>query len=149
MLITFCLFSEFARNSSFFYLKRVCSVNTSNTLSLTAVPDRLRCVISLVDYLMLCAVKSLFLCVLIFFSCAIFHILYSGISRCFAFSSIFRLQNCIQVCSYLKSILKITIFCIVAKPLSLCVFIPNGFPYIYFSPKRVDGDFLLYFIFFT
>ena len=49
MLITFCLFSEFARNSSFLYLKRVCSVN--NTLSLTAVPDRLRCVISLVDYL--------------------------------------------------------------------------------------------------
>ena len=77
VLITFCLFSEFARNSSFFYLKRVCSVN--NTLFLTAVPDRLKCVISLVDYLMLCAVKSLFLCVLIFFSCAIFHIFHSGI----------------------------------------------------------------------
>jgi hypothetical protein len=70
MLITFCLFSEFARNSSFFYLKHICSVN--NTLSLTAVPDRLRCVISLVDYLLLCVVKSLFR-VLIFFSCAIFH----------------------------------------------------------------------------
>ena len=71
VLITFCLFFEFARNSSFFYLKRVCSIN--NTLFLAAVPDRLKCVISLVDYLMLCAVKSLFLCVLIFFSCAIFH----------------------------------------------------------------------------
>jgi hypothetical protein len=35
------------------------------------------------------------------------------------------------------------------KALSLCVFIPNGFPYIYFALKRVDGDFLLYFIFFT
>jgi hypothetical protein len=78
-----------------------------------------------------------------------FLLRYINICRCFAFSSIFRLQNCIQVFSYLKSILRITIFCIVAKPLFLCVFIPNGFPYIYFSPKTVDGDFLLYFIFFT
>jgi hypothetical protein len=64
MLIT--VFSEFARNSPFFYLKCACSVN--NTLSLTAVPDRRRCVISLVEYLLslLCVVKSLFLCVLIF-----------------------------------------------------------------------------------
>ena len=77
VLITLCLYSEFARNSSFFYLKRVCSVN--NTLFLTAVPDRLKCVISLVDYLLVCAVKSLFLCVLIFVWCAIFHISYSGI----------------------------------------------------------------------
>jgi hypothetical protein len=30
VLITFCLFFEFARNSSFFYLKRICSIN--NTL---------------------------------------------------------------------------------------------------------------------
>jgi hypothetical protein len=28
-MLTFCLFSEFARNSSFFYLKRVCSVNNT------------------------------------------------------------------------------------------------------------------------
>jgi hypothetical protein len=135
VLITFCLFFEFARNSSFFYLKRICSIN--NTLFLTAVPDRLKCVISLVDYLILCAVKSLFLCVLIFFH-VLFFTFFTPVYRCFAFSSIFRLQNCIQVCSYLKSIRRITIFCIVAKPLSLCVFIPNGFPYIYFSPKRVD-----------
>jgi hypothetical protein len=84
-MLTFCLFSEFAKNSSFFYLKRVCSVN--NTLSLTAVPARLRCVISLVDYLLLCVVKSLYLCVLIFFSCAIFHI-FTPVYRCFTFSSI-------------------------------------------------------------
>ena len=72
MLVTFCLSSDISRNSSFFYLKRVCSVN--NTLSLTAVPDSLSCVISLVDYLMSRAVKLLFLYVLIFFSCAIFDI---------------------------------------------------------------------------
>ena len=77
MLITFCLFSEYARNSSIFDLNGVYSV--SNTLSPTDVPARLRCVISLVDYILLCVVKSLFICVLIFFSCAIFHIFYSCI----------------------------------------------------------------------
>ena len=77
MLITFCLFSECARNSSFFDLKVVYSVN--NNLAPPTVPARLICVISLVDYLLLCVVKSLFLCVLIFFSCAIFHIFYSCI----------------------------------------------------------------------
>jgi hypothetical protein len=82
MLITFCLFSEFAKNSFFFYLKCACSAN--NTVSLTAVPDRLRCVISLVDYLMLCAVKSLFLCVLICFSCAI-------LLACFTYINIVKL----------------------------------------------------------
>ena len=53
-----------------------------------------------------------------------FHVLFfTPVYRCFAFSSIFRLQNCIQVCSYLKSIWRITIFCIVAKPLYLYVFL--------------------------
>ena len=64
VLITFCLFFEFARNSSFFYLKRICSIN--NTLFLTAVPDRLKCVISLVDYLMLCKIL-ISMCVDIYF----------------------------------------------------------------------------------
>jgi len=76
MFIKFCLFSEYARNSSTFDLNGVYSVN--NTLSPPAVPARLRCV--LVDYLStvtLCVVKSLFLCVFIFFSCAIFHINFS------------------------------------------------------------------------
>jgi hypothetical protein len=77
MLITFCLFSEYARNSSIFDLNGVYSVN--NTVSPTPVPARLRCVISLVDYLLLCVVQSLFLCVLcvdIYFMCYVFHIFY-------------------------------------------------------------------------
>ena len=80
MLITFCLFSEYAitRNSSIFDLNGVYSVN--NTLSPTPVPARLRCVITLVDYLLLCVVKLLFLCVLcvdIYFMRYVFHIFYS------------------------------------------------------------------------
>jgi len=76
----------------------------------------------------------------------------------FAFSSNFSLQNCIQVCSSLKSILKITIFCFVEKPLFLCVFFlffcffvfyPKRFSIHFFSPKSVDEGFLLYYIFFT
>ena len=129
MLITFCLFSEYARNSSIF---GVYSVN--NTFSSTALPARLRCVISLVDYILLSVVKSLFLCVLIFFH-ALFFTFFTPVYRCLPFSSIFSLQNCIQACSSLKSILKITIFCFVEKPLFLCVFIPNGFPYIFFTEK--------------
>jgi hypothetical protein len=35
MLITFCLFSEFARNSFFFYLKCACSVNNTASLHYT------------------------------------------------------------------------------------------------------------------
>ena len=105
MLITFCLYFESARNSSFLDLKSVYSVNS--TLDPTVVPVRLRCVISLVDYLLWCVVKSLFLCVSIFCSCAIFHIFYSCIYRWFAFSSIFPLHNCIQVCPSLKSILNL------------------------------------------
>jgi len=61
MLITFCLFSESARNSSIIDLKGVYSVNNSSSPS--AVPARLRCVISVVNYILLCVVKSLFLCV--------------------------------------------------------------------------------------
>jgi hypothetical protein len=44
MLITFCLFSECARNSFFFDLKGVYSVN--NNLVPPTVPARLRCVIA-------------------------------------------------------------------------------------------------------
>jgi hypothetical protein len=51
--------------SSFFDLKSVYSVNT--TFALTVVPVRLRCVISY--HLLWCVVKSLFLCVSIFFTC--------------------------------------------------------------------------------
>jgi hypothetical protein len=47
MLITFYLYSEFARNSSFFDLKGVYSVNS--ILTPTVVPVRLRYVISLVE----------------------------------------------------------------------------------------------------
>jgi hypothetical protein len=81
MLITFCIFSDYARNSSIFDLKHVSSVN--NALFLTAVPARLRCVISLVDYLLLCVVKSLFLCVDIYFMCYFSHFLLLYIDVCF------------------------------------------------------------------
>jgi hypothetical protein len=84
-----------------------------------------------------------------YFFHALFFTFFTPVSRCFACSSIFSLQNCIQVCSSLKSILKITIFCFVEKPLFLCVFLPNVFPYIFLSPKSVDEGFLLYYIFFT
>jgi hypothetical protein len=55
--------------------------------------------------------------------------------------------NCNQVCSSLKYILKFTIFCIVKNPLSLCVFIPNGFPYIFFHRKKsiTVSCYILYF----
>ena len=46
----------------------------------------------------------------------IFYMFYSCI-RWFVFSSIFPLHNCIPVSPSLKSILKITIFCVVEKPL--------------------------------
>ena len=55
--------------------------------------------------------------------------------RCFVFSSIFPLHNCIKVCSSLKSILSITIFYVVGKPLFLCVFVQNGLPYIFLTEK--------------
>ena len=84
MLITFCLFSESAWNSSIFDLNGVYSVN--NTLSPAAVSARLRCVISFVDYLLLCVLKSLFLCVLcvdIYFMCYLSHFLFLYIDVCF------------------------------------------------------------------
>ena len=84
MLITFCLFSESAWNSSIFDLNGVYSVN--NTLSPAAVSARLRCVISFVDYLLLCVLKSLFLCVLcvdIYFMCYFSHFLLLYIDVCF------------------------------------------------------------------
>ena len=68
--------------------------------------------------------------------------------RCFVFSSIFPLHNCIKVCSSLKSILSITIFYVVGKPLFLCVSSRTAF-HTFSSPKRVDEGFLLYYIFFT
>ena len=70
-----------------------------------------------------------------YFFHALFFTFFTPVYRCLPFSSIFSLQNCIQACSSLKSILKITIFCFVEKPLFLCVFIPNGFPYIFFTEK--------------
>jgi hypothetical protein len=65
----------------------------------------------------------------------------------FAFSLIFSLQNCIQVYSSLKSILKITIFCFV-ESLYFYVFLSQTVFHTFFSPKSVEG-FLLYYIFFT
>jgi hypothetical protein len=71
----------------------------------------------------------------------IFHVLFftffTPVYRCFTFSSIFPLQNCIQVCSSLKSILKITFFCIVEKPLFLCgFFYPEQFSIHFFRRKE-------------
>ena len=70
-----------------------------------------------------------------YFFHALFFTFFTPEYRCLPFSSIFPLQNCIQACFSLKYILKITIFCFVEKPLFLCVFIPNGFPYIFFHRK--------------
>jgi hypothetical protein len=71
-----------------------------------------------------------------YFFHAIFFTFFTPVYKCFAFSSIFQFQNCIQVFPSIKSILKITVFCVVEKPLFLCVFIPNGFPYIFVHRKE-------------
>jgi hypothetical protein len=133
MLITFCLFFEYARNSSIFDLNGVYSVN--NTLSPTPVPARLRCVISLVDYLLLCVVNRYFYacCVLIFISCAMFFTFFTPVYVCFfvdffitkLYSSLFFFK--------INSKNHYLLFC--RKPLFLCVFIPNGFPHIFFTKK--------------
>ena len=65
----------------------------------------------------------------------IFVMFYSCI-RWFVFSSIFPLHNCIPVSPSLKSILKITIFCVVEKPLFRHVFILNGIPYMFVHGKE-------------
>jgi hypothetical protein len=56
--------------------------------------------------------------------------------RWFVFSSIFPLHNCIPVSPSLKSILKITIFCVVEKPLFLRVFILTAFHTYLFHGKE-------------
>jgi hypothetical protein len=66
----------------------------------------------------------------------LFFTFFTPVYRCFAFSSILPLHSCIQVYPSLKSILKITIFCVIEKPLFLCVFILNGFPYIFVHWKE-------------
>ena len=63
--------------------------------------------------------------------------IFTPVHRWFALSSIFPLHNCIQVCPSLKCFLKITLFCVVEKPLFLCVFIPNGVPYIFVHRKEL------------
>ena len=83
-----------------------------------------------------------------YFFHALFFTFFTPVSRCFACSSIFSLQNCIQVCSSLKSILKITFFCFVEKPLFLCVFLPNVFPYI-FCHRKVSMKVSCYIIYFS
>jgi hypothetical protein len=124
MLITFCLYSEFARNSSFFDLKGVYSVNSPNWCSCSPqichILSRLATVV--------CGKIIISMCFDIL-PCA----MYKPVYRCFAFSSIFSLHNCIQICPSLKSVLKITIFCVFEKPLFLWVFVyPERFSIHFF-----------------
>ena len=79
----------------------------------------------------------------LFFTC------FSTVYRCFAFSSIFRLQNCIQVCSYLKSILRITIFCIVAMPLYLYVFLSRMAFHTFIFHRKESMEISCYIIYFS
>ena len=91
--------------------------------------------------------KQLFLCISIFL-CVVFFTFCTPVYRCFVvLSSIFPLHNCIQVSHYLKYILKITIFRVVEKPLFPCVFIPNGFPYIFFKEKNRWRFVVIFYIF--
>ena len=88
--------------------------------------------------LLLCVVKSLFLCVLcvnIYFMRYFSHFLLLYIDVCF-FVDFFITQLFPSLLFFKKSILKIAIyFCFVKKNFISMRFIPNGFPYIFFTEK--------------
>lgn len=73
---------------------------------------------------------------IIFVFDALIFTLFTPVYKCFAFSSLHPLHNCIQVCYSLKPIQKITTCCIVEKTLFLCFFYPERLSIHFFHRKE-------------